>query len=613
MPNMFLDKIISGARRLAYRLKEKPKASLDDHAMEHMVFYHGLSGSSPDSGKEIRLVRADIKEAINEQNNQALSLALKLPPTMWQDRLQDIFSELNTDQKQIAISLLAPAAEHRESLRANPADFNSFAIAHSDWQTRANAANILAWLDAKETAPALAASIENDKLSFVYIAYALGKLQGEEAKNVLTKYLTDPDAWLRVDAAGALACFDFETCANLLANALLAEEESLDYMAYAISRQQKPIKFLQAKEDLLSKAAGCMIIGLIEAAENSFSPDLVFETESDRCLPILAQLIETNSDPILVDATWVLSEWLRTEKFHLYENHNARIINNAEIKKRVLNNLQTAVSDNSLRKAELIHTIRLAGRLKIKEAISLLVQLLTVSTRADKSRPYEMDNTDSNERAQGRPYEINYLIVALGELGDEAAAAPLIDCANKIVDLTVRCQLSKSKQPILEENVDESKTYWHILKALGNIPTKESITFLQQALDDYAPDKRARALTSLFSAYNKNRQLALVVPADEIFVQAMQDPSPIMQLAALQSASDFYINEKSVPANLIEEVSHLIDKQENTVSKQAISLLGTVYKTDKKIKAALQEKLKTIKEEYKRIAILDILQQAGND
>src|SRR6202522_4204351 len=96
-----LNKIIFGAKRIAYQLKEKPKPSLDDHAMEHMVFYHGLTGSSPENEKETKLVRADIKEAISNKSGTALSLALKLSPTIWQDRLQAIVVELSVEQRQI--------------------------------------------------------------------------------------------------------------------------------------------------------------------------------------------------------------------------------------------------------------------------------------------------------------------------------------------------------------------------------------------------------------------------------------------------------------------------------------------------------------------------------
>ena len=308
VPINLLNKIIYGARRIASQFTEKPEAKIDDHVLEHMVFYHGLAGTSPKSDKEIRQLNADIKEALSSKSRIELCLAVKIPPTIWEEQLKDIISKFSADEKHLVIQLLLP--EIKDGSWTIDPDSTAVAIAHTDWRVQANAANILAFLNAKEGAPPLAACLSGDTagstMSFCYIAYALGKLQGEPAKEALAKQLGNDDPWLRVDAAGALACFEFADTATLLAGALLAEEDSLDYMAYAISRCQKPAKFLQATAPETKKAGAQLISGLIAATQSGFSPDLIIETEANLCLPRLMELIEQEPNAVLIDTALTL-------------------------------------------------------------------------------------------------------------------------------------------------------------------------------------------------------------------------------------------------------------------------------------------------------------------
>ena len=614
MPISFLDNIIAGAKKIAHQLKEKPKASVDVHILEHMVFYHGLTGTAPENEKDIGRVRADIKEAISEENSNALSLALKLAPTIWQNRLADICWQLTDEQRQSAIKLLTNG-EHSS-------------INHPDWQVKANAANILSWLDAKTAAPALAATLvgapvnapasidPQDKLSFVYVAYALGKLQGEEAKNALEKHLKNDDAWLRVDAAGALAHFEFDSVAQSLAQALLDEQEALDYMSYAISRLYKPAQFLQSSQAKIIDAGCCLICGLIEAAHSSFSDDLILETESNKCLAQLEELAKNNGDPIIVDTMYELQNFVGADAIRpLYPRVDyidpytpfGRCIDPHNVGVRIVENLKLAIAGKAISAAELMHSIKLAGRLKIKEAQPLLCQLLeyTISGRINLA-----------------PTQINYTVSSLGEFADQNTSQVLVGFAERLVNLDERCQKPLSKQPVFEDEPEKAKTYWHILKALGmradksrpydmlpSVPTEyPEIVFLFRALNDYAPDKRAQALESLMALHKNNAQITLPKPAQQFLQNALKDPSPIMQLAALAAIVD--LNQ----SDLAMDIMPLIDAQENTVSKQALAAIACIYNNTNKqqeIESALQTKLKTIKEEHKLTAIRDILNGTG--
>jgi hypothetical protein len=226
--------------------------------------------------------------------------------------------------------------------------------------------------------------------------------------------------------------------------------------------------------------------------------------------------------------------------------------------------------------------------------------------------------TESSSRLH--PIQTNYLIAALGEIDDEQISTTLIDFANNLVDINERCQKPKSKQPVWEEDPVKAKAYWQILKALGqmSVGAKNAggwdppLQFLYTALSDYAPDKRACALESLMKLHKNNPQLPLPEPAQQILQLALRDPSPIMQLSALASIANLE------QTDLMSDIIPLIDSQENTVSRQALASIARLYKSNtfnqpgssiarQQIAAALQAKLNTIREEHKKIGILDIL------
>ena len=348
---------------------------------------------------------------------------------------------------------------------------------------------------------------------------------------------------------------------------MIYEQEALDYMSYAISKQIKPRNFLTTSNKEAVQAGARLIFGIIEASENSFTINLIFETESHLCLPLLVELAQKQMEPVLIDTAFNLCGWFSDTRnnisadeidslnVHLLESEEQKaalrqMANDQSLKTKILKIIESA---NDLNKdPQLIHALRLAGKLDIAQAHPVLIDLLT-----DQNSTLSLN-------------ELKHVIIAISLLSvdEEKTVATLINFANRLVNVQERQALSKQKQPVAEENAKEVKTYWEILRAMGNLFTNSSAIFLVNALNDYAPDMRWCALESIVEIYDKNKQVNLPKSIEDILQTALKDPSPMVQLAALLGAT------KLNRANLIKDIISLINAQENTVSKQALTSLS---------------------------------------
>lgn len=610
MSGTLLNKLIRTIKKVAFNLKEKQRMTIDDHILEHLLFYHDLAGSNLENNRETRIVQADIKEAIERKSSAELCLALKLPPNLWDEQLKNIISGLDDSQKKIIGDLLLSSNNSYHQGK-------SFALTHADWNVRANAANILALLEMKEAAPILAESLSDDTISgtrsFCYIAYALAKLQGVAGKEALEKHLCNEDSWLRVDAAGALSYFPFFEIADQLSKALLIEQENLDYMAYAMAKNISPMDFLEKGQKEYAQAAARQIFGILEAMEHSFSHDLISNTKSHLCLEQLVQTARLEADPIVLDTALQLCDWLLAKNDHTLlnelpqnyletvEEHREileKIAQNQDTQEIILKTLEKAIlSEAGEKDGQLIHSLRLAGQFDILKTRETLLKLLQ-----------ECHNKLSTK-------ELNNVILALGKLSNEKEenAKSLIAFARKLVNFDERINLTKHKQPVLEENTARIKTYWETLQALGYIVSDNAANFLVDALQDYAPDMRASALESIVRIYEKSPEINLSISLIDILKNGLTDPSPLVQLAALSGIrglipSKFIDDEANA---IIDNIIPLINAQENTLSKQAISCIDDIVTNCHTIdsKTILKNKVKSIKEEEKKKSILDIVQR----
>ena len=150
---------------------DKNELKADDFAIEHVLFYHGLVGSSPESGRAFKDVRADFHSAVARNNSQNLCICLRLPPLHWEDKLKKIVDEIKGKSREDLIQTLLPPDYHdRDKESHDP-------LHHSDWQVRANAALILAHIGAEQAVDRLIASLKdtaiNTSPAFCHIARSL--------------------------------------------------------------------------------------------------------------------------------------------------------------------------------------------------------------------------------------------------------------------------------------------------------------------------------------------------------------------------------------------------------------------------------------------------------
>src|SRR5262249_5871675 len=160
--------------------------------------------------RKFRDVRADIIEAVGKGSSVELSIALKLPPLWWEDKLQSVLAEMDADNRNLAIAALLPAnSDDEQPPAADP-------LRNDDWRVRANAANLLAYLKVDAALPRMAEALEDaatgsSKPAFCHIAYALGRLRREQARQALLPHLYSEEPWFRVDAARALSLWPGES------------------------------------------------------------------------------------------------------------------------------------------------------------------------------------------------------------------------------------------------------------------------------------------------------------------------------------------------------------------------------------------------------------------
>lgn len=630
---------------MLWALREKPAVKVDEYALEHLLLYHGLIGSSPDNQREWKDVKADILQAIQTKSAQALAITLKLPPLWWQDKLVKIFDQFTEGQCSDAVALLLTDSEDIDQNNRTPNP-----LTHEDWRVRANAAHILGFLKIDKAAAKLGALLDDTtdsgKLAFCHVAYALGKLRSEKGIAFLSKHITNEDGWCRVDAVGALAHYPYHSVASILAEALLREHELKDYMAVAVAKHHQPRLFFTVKvalptaaakgkatantslkawvaehpnyselsDERIKDAGSALILGLIDAAEHTFSHEVIVETQVPECLEALIELATTKQKPIAIAAAVSLINWLSNNRevspvgsapslgrgtpceAVALSTPSASLIEQLQVKKEKLTS--QAIQDSILAYLEqnlpnektlppesllqLRQSIYLAGLLQIEAAEPLLAALLLPESNL-----------------------LDEIIAALGAIAKKSSLSALINLADQIINRDERNSRTKSKQPVVEDDAKKATTYWDILKALANFPDKQAALFLLQATQDFAPDKRAQAVTSLSEVLAKMGTSLPVTDLDKVIGDALSDQSSLVQLAALSAAVMLH------KGALIAKISRLLDAQENAVSKHALTALFELsnngYKNE--VSQLLQQRSKKERQEHKKKQIDDFLAQ----
>lgn len=557
----FLSTVARQFQRLARALKEKPQVKLDDYVLEHLMLYHGLVGTTEENQKKFRDVRRDILDALQNSSAPQLAVAFKLPPLNWLDKLKTIFQQASEefDLKRIRECLLPEI--HLGESRVDDEVPDHIPLRHPDWRVRANAARVAASLEMVEAVPYLVQALndnsEETKPAFLHVAYALSELRNPQSRLALVAQLQNEEPWFRVDAAGALACWPLADVHHDLMQAMLQPDLLNDYMAVAISRKYSPADLLENADDEIRQGALEVVIGLVQAARGPFANEVGRDVLLFQFMPSIHSFAEQSANVRSLRAVLLLSEWILEVSgqfpFDADDPQIAAAIEVAqaaqerfgakEYSEKALKWLQEYSSGNT-GGIEFRHALDLAARYRLSEAAPYLIPQLKADSMS-----------------------VNEVLDAAGALSALETAPAIIEVIKQSVNMDDRTSRELSKQPVFEDDVRGSKTYWHALKALGSMPTDESVRVLLDASADFAADKRQRAIQSLVSVGAHEQGARHAAEIERALTHALGDPSPQVRAAAVRGVGELGL------ISLINEAIRLSGAKDTGVSRAAMDSL----------------------------------------
>lgn len=554
--------IFQQLRRLGSAMKEKPTATIEDYVLEHFMLYHGLVGTTPENQRDFRDVRMDIVDAIDHGSCVEMGIALKLPPLLWEDRLEKIIAEcLEAREKAAIVAALLAQGDTSDK----PPEYDP--LKHPDWRVRANAAKLLAFVQATEAIPRMVLALNDDdeamRASFCHIAYALAKFNTPQVRTALSEHFYDEEPWFRVDAVGALAGWPLSQVNFDLMKAMLSPHELTDYAAVVISKKHPPSELLAQKDEQLQDGALEVIIGLVEAARGTFKTDSTADFGIEACLPRVLELAKDLITPRRIRAALMLSRFVQENSASVAGNTASTDM--LELKRQADDavdrfgqpDTQTIVLETLKGNGppgdpgQLRHAVLISGLLKINRAAPYIVPLLQL----------------------GSPM-LNDVLDTVAILGAPGASSRIVGLIHEVVDLDERTGKNLNKQAVFEDDPQASKIYWHALKALGHVSDNESIQCLIKATHDFAADKRQQAvlsLTNIFAAEPDRRDLQEI--AQSTINEALKDPAASVKITAARAVAELKL------LTLITDVARLTSSRESGVSRQAFDSLRQLSKS----------------------------------
>lgn len=573
-------------KRIASMFAEKPKVKRDDFETEHIIFYHGLVGSSPENMRKYRDVRDDMKLAVQTNSSAQMAINLRIPPQFWTDKIKQIVDEIN--ERDAIIRLLTPTPRDEQMT------FNDIPLLHDDWRVRANAAVILAHLDAAEASEQLAHSlsdtVRNTRTAFVHQAYALGKLGQDSGKAALLSFLSDEEPWIRVDSAGALALLTADEICLPLMESLLVRHRLSDYAAVAVARSIPPAKLLGDERHVV-RYAGCELInGVVEAAYGSFNTDLVTEMNLHHTSEQLSDLLEQERSVAVARSAITLGDWLAMHDYNKLTQsfiETRAKVGSPDFKGVVSQRIAELgeKTNDDLNAYKLRCAIYLAGHLQVSE----LAPQIAANMGRDRNL---LDDS----------------IATLGKLADPNTAADLVRQAEELIDIADRTNRPLSKHPIAEEDDDRRRattTYLLVIKALGSMPSAAALTFLSKTVKDYAPDIRTESFNSIIAICESGYSLeagALQAIKTELS-HALGDPAVEVRKSALKGVSLLGVTD------CVQKVVTMTGAKEVSLVREAFNTLSELAKKGDKqlVVAAAGRGLKTEPDPHKRKALKEFL------
>lgn len=562
-------------------LQEKPDVKIDDYVLEHFLLYNGLIGSCPENQPLYKDVRADIVRAINDDSAAKLAIALKVSPLWWEDRLQKIFTEIAEVNKKGAIECLMAARNVYEDTVGD-----STPLSNTDWRVRANAARMLAFLDAKEAvpqiAPLLKESNDTHKSAFCHYAYSLASLGTEQARQALLAEMDHQEHWFRVDVAGALAHWPLTSVAQDLSLALLNGSTFDDYMAVAVSRKHSILELAEFADETVQEGFAEIVIALLKGMSGPLHAEHQAKSQLQQAAKKLNELALSRPTTRNVRAAILLNEFVDREN----QPRNAiRDLSDRAHYSIVKETLSKPDLTRGKGLGELTHGLYLCRRFKLNELAPYLTPLL-------------------KDDFHSLP-ELIECIADLGSVNDAPRIAQIIEDR---INLSDRCILALSAHPVVEDNDNDSLIYWTALKALGLLPHSSSLSLLSRAVNDYAPDKREQALLSLqrvclseefLKSYDGNLQ--------ELMKERMSDPAVGVQKAALSGIALHRMHD------LLPDVMKTLHSRETTIQKQSADTLYALAEGKQRdaVKQSLEANLRKEMDSAKKYRVQKILDRLG--
>jgi HEAT repeat protein len=569
------------------RLREKPDVRLDDHEFEHLLLYHGLVGTSPDNQRSFKDVRADIMDAVDNASSLQLGIALKLQPLHWQDKLEKILSEIASTKNEQLVSVLLPDRE------GEPWPDHSDPLGHDDWRVRANAAFALGHLKASQGVDKMIKCLDDTASgaspAYCHIAYALAKMPGAQSRDALLAHINDPEPWFRVDTAVALSNFSDAQAKEALMQSLLTINPLSDYLAVALSKAFPALQLLEDSKDSARKGGCQMLTGLIEAATQTFTLEILQDAELEACAAKSSAMAALSIDVFLLrvmlgfTSIWRdKSQLLGVANFSSMQNEIQKLdailtspASEAEVNRVLEKFVQQAKPTTDI---ELLNAVQLAGAQKFKSSLTNLLSLLKLEVISREE-----------------------VVAAIGTIGDASGAQPLIELAHQLYKLEERTSPSLSAVPVVEQDTPKSKLYWRILQALCNLPGKATNKFLFDAASDFAPDKRQQimeSLNNLFASFTEDD----IKQFTELVKGGLDDPAATVKVSALQGVAALNAVQH------LDKVLKMSDSQEPSISRQALATLGRLSQSgDHSVINAIKEKVNAETDEKRKRRLAEVI------
>ena len=589
-----LQRIVKRFNQVFSRFGEKSTVEIEDFELEHFLLYHGLMGSSPEGQRSFRDVRADLLAAVKSKSSLQMGITLKLMPLFWEDKLKAIVAEIKDTQKDDIIGCLMP--DNKDGMLA-PNQNPPFA---EDWRVRANAATLIAYVGSANAVDVLTKSLNDTagsaKSAFCHTVLALAAIKNPAALSAIEPYLFHDEPWFRVDSINAISHWPFEIVAEILATGLTSVNTLADYAAVSTARHHKPQVFLEDSRASVQNAGMAMILALCSPYHKAFPVEQILPFDLVSCFETVMKLSKENSSALRLRAALCLIEWIDTNRLSI--NTQDKSVPDLKVLEEAKNTLLSKQIKQDLSAKFVQHTWKKQRSESIKDLEgACLIEM--VGEFKDESQVGILEELAAQEDL----LYTNSAIDALGKIGVSSAAGPLIQIANRLVNQDERATKAASAQPVAEENLQESVTYWHILNALGNLKSEHSFDFLNSAVQDFAPDKRQKALASLVSVgkaltLSQEKQSAMRAH----LVDAFKDPSTLVRQTAIESAAVL-----GDPA-LIEEVAAMTNARETSLWKEASRALKTLSKEGhkEKVLTELNKRLAGTSDQTRRDRILKL-------